>query len=492
MTLTVQCPNCAESFVIQPALAGKTLRCRQCAAQFSAMPIPADPVERQQPRAMPPEPGTVQASGARPRAPQPRSSEATQQKSPPRHDSAPDYKLADMSMEDVAAVQAQLPALPRARAQSTVEPAPAKKKKKRKPIPSDEGGVPRYLIPVIVTAVVSTFFISLFVKLASWGATDLETVGSSRSTNTSTTSPGMQSGQSDRGNLLDLSVVPPPAFPERGPSRYARPGVVMHEINLGPTDGYPATPGHGGRLWLYLPEGFHAQQSLTCVLIAPAGSNLLTGKSLSADDQGEHIPYAQAGFAVMAYELDGPVDEDPSNARLFRGYAAFRGARGGLVNARNAMEYILAKVPEVHPQRIFAVGHSSAGTLALLYTAHDPRIHGCVAFAASSDTRAGFRELLNVPNIESRMVGLENFIKSTSPSTHEALIHCPVLLFHAHDDMTVPIAQSVDFHQRLQAHNRAVSLETVPTGNHYDSMIQKGIPLAIQWMRARETNPTTP
>ena len=42
-------------------------------------------------------------------------------------------------------------------------------------------------------------------------------------------------------------------------------------------------------------------------------------------------------------------------------------AQAGLVNARNALEFVLARVPEVDPKRIYAAGHSSAGTLALLF-----------------------------------------------------------------------------------------------------------------------------
>ena len=30
---------------------------------------------------------------------------------------------------------------------------------------------------------------------------------------------------------------------------------------------------------------------------------------------------------------------------------------------------------------------------------------------------------------------------------------------------------------------KVVTLSVVPTGNHYDSMIKEGIPLAIDWMK---------
>ncbi len=61
-----------------------------------------------------------------------------------------------------------------------------------------------------------------------------------------------------------------------------------------------------------------------------------------------------------------------------RKYEAFRAADAGLINARNALEYTLAKVPEVNAKQLFSVGHSSAGTLALLFAEHEPRLQAAL------------------------------------------------------------------------------------------------------------------
>ena len=167
-----------------------------------------------------------------------------------------------------------------------------------------------------------------------------------------------------------------PVFPDPGPGREIEPGIMLHEIRLPGGN----SPGFGGKLWLYLPSG---AQGVPCVLITGAGSNLLVGMDLADGDRPEHLPYVRAGFAVMAFELDGAVAnmQQAGDPQILAGAARFLAARAGLVNANVALEYLLAKVPQVDPQRIYVAGHSSAGTLSLLFAEHEPRLKGCVAFA---------------------------------------------------------------------------------------------------------------
>ena len=99
-----------------------------------------------------------------------------------------------------------------------------------------------------------------------------------------------------------------PALPPPSAAKEIEPGVMFSEIKLGTNQ--PAgtlQPGHGGKIWLYLPAGEHAPKSLPCILIAAAGSNLITGMELAGGDRPEHLPYAQAGFAVLAYPSSSPA-----------------------------------------------------------------------------------------------------------------------------------------------------------------------------------------
>ena len=83
------------------------------------------------------------------------------------------------------------------------------------------------------------------------------------------------------------------------------------------------------------------------------------------------------------------------------------------------------------------------------------------------------------------LTDLPNFLKQSSPKTHVARVGCPVFLFHASDDGNVMVTESQAYAQQLKAAGKSVEFQTVPTGDHYDSMVNQGIPQAIAWLTAK-------
>jgi dipeptidyl aminopeptidase/acylaminoacyl peptidase len=73
-------------------------------------------------------------------------------------------------------------------------------------------------------------------------------------------------------------------------------------------------------------------------------------------------------------------------------------------------------------------------------------------------------------------------IVRSSPLTNVAKLRCPLFLFHADDDTVVPVRETAAFAEELQQTNSRVTFVRVPKGNHYGSMIQQGIPHAIDWL----------
>lgn len=283
---------------------------------------------------------------------------------------------------------------------------------------------------------------------------------------------------------FDYSSVPVPPLPDREEPDELEPGVLHYEISLGEAGGFYSTPGHGGYMYLYLPRGEHAPGSLPCILITAAGSTGLAGMEVFDEDEPEHVPYVKAGYAVLAYEMDGPdYTDDDDIGGMREPYEAFRASRAGLVNARNALEYALAKVPEVDRKHIYAAGHSSAATHALLFAEHEPRLAGVLAYAPAVDLPKWFGARLRV--LSFFLPGVADFVTQSSPSTHVERLKCPTFLFHAEDDSNCPIADSRWLAERLKAQGTDVTLVTVPTGEHYDSMIEEGIPAGIGWLRER-------
>ncbi len=287
------------------------------------------------------------------------------------------------------------------------------------------------------------------------------------------------------GAPADVSTRPwtMPALPERGPMREFQRGVTFQEIRIGP--GHPAPglpPAHGMTLYFYLPPGDHKPGSLPCVLVAPAGSICITGMDLGEGDQKEHVPYVRAGFAVLSYSLDGHIDDPNSgnDAQLRQASLAFLAAKSGMTNAKVALEWLSARVPEVDKERIYAAGHSSAGTVALLLAENEPRIKKCAAFDARSDVEANFPWLQKIA-IRQKIPEVDAFFTTYNPKTNSGKVGCPVLLFHARDDSVVPVSESESFAAALKGLGKDVTLAIVPAGDHYEPMIRQGIPKAIAW-----------
>lgn len=264
----------------------------------------------------------------------------------------------------------------------------------------------------------------------------------------------------------------PKPLPPLGAAESMRPGVKLHRVHLG---------GEAGAVWIYLPEKISGK--LPCVLIAAAGGRSFHGILLGRGDQPEHLPYARAGFAVIAYETPGTLPPEPKAADIVAAAKVFRGAQAGVANARAALDYALSQVPQLDAGRIYAAGHSSAATLALLVAQRDARIKGCIAYAPVCDVEAHLNPKL-IALVSRRMPDFGAFIRQYSPLNGTKSLQCPVFLFHAADDEIITVREIDAFVQKLLPTNRRIHLMRVPSGGHYRPMIREGIPRAIEWLES--------
>jgi dienelactone hydrolase len=324
---------------------------------------------------------------------------------------------------------------------------------------------------------------------ASTSGASSTSIGASGTAATASTAPGATAA-STPAPIVPFTGTPAPIFPERPkPQATADADVEVYPMEItGQGRGLPM------HVQLYLPKGTHAAHSLPCVFIAPAGTRLIYGSALTEGDTPEHLPYAHAGFAVMAYELSGDF---PSKSPFVR-YAylrdsvqKFMAADGGVANAKWAIDYVLAKVPEVNPEHLYAAGHSSAGTVALNLAAADPRIRGVAAYAPACDVYATWREELKfMAGVEP---GIYKFVHEVSPEEHVKDIHCPLFLFYADDDEGQSNQDIRHYAKHVESVGGTVKVTRVHTGGHYRSMIDEGIPDGIAWFKELEaaSSPST-
>lgn len=280
-----------------------------------------------------------------------------------------------------------------------------------------------------------------------------------------------------------VSTIPAPPMPELGEWKPLDDlaGAKLYHVEWGPEQmTIPSKPGVGGEMYVLLPPGDHAPGSIPCVLVAPAGTNLLTGANTGPFFES-HVPFLKAGFAIMDYELDGAPDYEANEGDATR---AFIDSQAGLVNSRNVIDFVLQKMPMVNSKQIFAVGHSSGGTHVLLLGEHDTRLAGVVAFAAVSNVPQ------RLPAFVARMLGnndprLGDFLVQSSPQTHASRMNCPVLLCHAEDDSNVPVNDSREMHDLLLKAGKQSELFITRDGDHYSEMLDQCVPKGIQWMKQR-------
>lgn len=304
------------------------------------------------------------------------------------------------------------------------------------------------------------------------------------------TGQGVLTGQAR--TLFRVADIPVPQFKLiRHALKTPRSGLAYYTVFTESSDPI-RIPGSLMIMRVYLPRLDAPARSLGCVLIAPAGSNLISGKELDdVSHEDEIAPYVQAGLAVVHFSLDGAIKnlQSASEAQLAIAYRQFSAAAAGLVNARNAMAFVIQQLPEVDRNRIYIAGHSSAGSLALLFAEHEPSLRGCIAFAPASELPSDMNLLDDGRGFGSKFPGIRDFIIRSAPLTHVACLNCPVFLFHGQGDAVVPIDQSNRLAAAANNLGKSVTFSQVAEADHYTPMVQRGIPQAIEWLKSKFGEP---
>ena len=245
-------------------------------------------------------------------------------------------------------------------------------------------------------------------------------------------------------------------------------------------------PGTRMSVRAYLPVDLPNDAKIPCVLLAPAGSNLLTGKDCDDYEYTDEIkPYVTAGMAVVHYSLDGSLDKISARGkeRAVPGQSAiFCKAHGGVINGQRAIDFVLKNFDQIDSRKLYCAGHSSAATLSLQLASTDPRISKCVAYAPAPSLEKRFADL-KADDLYVALPRLELYVKQWSPDNRIPKFHCPVFIFHALDDSNTPYPDTKAFYDQLRAAGKKAKLVTAKRGGHYQAMIDEGIPAAIAWLK---------
>ena len=316
--------------------------------------------------------------------------------------------------------------------------------------------------------------------------------------------PNRLAGGEDLKKANKLNVVPVAPLESDWPEPGVQGAHVFQERQTASTakvydlvcSGDQTVTGSTQKFKVYLPPDMPENTQVPCVLVPPAGATLLTGMDIDLNDislDAEHEPYIKAGFAVITFSIDGPIGEieTTTNDQFAAAHMKFRKSHAGVVNCVNAFQQLIETVPGIDRDNIFIAGHSSAGTLSLLFAEYfsdafqddSLKLKGCLAYAPAVDPRAFFKE--NLPIFKSIIPDVEEFIRVSAPITYSEKINCPVFLFHSVGDQVTSHSNTAKFSAQLQKQGVDVNFITSNGFDHYQTMIDQGIPKGIQWIQRK-------
>jgi hypothetical protein len=223
------------------------------------------------------------------------------------------------------------------------------------------------------------------------------------------------------------------------------------------------------QLRLILPPGNHAPQSVPCVFIAPAGSTLLTGVEFSEDEYEDYFPLLERGMALCFYTLDGSTFDETSEASMNSAVLAYAKSRGGVNNLQDAIDSVLT-LSVIDPNRLATAGHSSAGTIAIIGAANEPRISRVAAMAPAIDVMKRVGSFVNGR-------AMAAFLKHMSP-INVSLGSAKVFVYHCQDDDNTPASEAQAFASRNRGN---VTLKMGREGGHVGAYYN-GLPEIEEWL----------
>lgn len=247
---------------------------------------------------------------------------------------------------------------------------------------------------------------------------------------------------------------------------------------------------------VYLPTN-PAKAKIPCIFIAPSGTTPLYGQKLTSLGGGEYRHYVKAGYAVITHDVDGAIEDmskinevpiltNPDKVTIAR-LKAYKAADGGVLNAKLAIDYALAKIPQIDPQAIYTAGSGSGGTIALMTAVADKRVKGAIAFTPVTDIPKKFPSLID--NIAKAVPGYLEAIERFSPYQNAAKITKPLFIFQD-DGSTVNLsADTNSFIESVSKSNPAVTFfhATVVQTFQYN-IPPSGVQESIDWLNTQQKN----
>ena len=254
---------------------------------------------------------------------------------------------------------------------------------------------------------------------------------------------------------------------------------------------------HVSRLLVFLPTK-SAKTKFPCVFVAPSATAPLYGQTIDEETliYWNYINYANAGYAVIAYDIDGYIDQiDRINETtlvtqpdklVIDSLRAYKASDAGVLNAKLAIDYAVARLPQIDPDAMYVAGAGAGGTTSLMVAATDKRIKAAIAYSPTTDVPKQYSSL--VETISKAVPGYKDFIDRSSPHRNIEKMNKPIFIFHDDRSTKTSLEDTTNFVELVKKNNPLISLthdqdKEFPSG---DDMTSTSINQAIEWLNSQQ------
>jgi dienelactone hydrolase len=254
---------------------------------------------------------------------------------------------------------------------------------------------------------------------------------------------------------------------------------------------------HASRFLVFLPTK-SAKPKLPCVFVAPSATAPLYGQTIDEETvvYWHYVNYARAGYAVIAYDIDGYIDQiDRINETtlvtqpdklVIDSLKAYKASDAGVLNAKLAIDYAVARIPQIDPDAMYTVGAGAGGTTSLMVAATDQRIKAAIAYSPTTDVSKQYSSL--VETISKAVPGYKDFIDRSSPHRNIEKMNKPIFIFHDDRSTKTSLEDTTNFVELVKKKNPSISLSHDQDKEFLsgDDMTSTSINQAIEWLNTQQ------
>jgi dienelactone hydrolase len=214
-----------------------------------------------------------------------------------------------------------------------------------------------------------------------------------------------------------------------------------------------------------------AKPKLPCIFVAASGTEPFAPFSGRILDEtmniSSSINYAKAGYAVIVYDVDGDVDGVNIIDRIqsfgerrkrfsIDAIKAYKASDAGVLNAKLAIDYAVARIPQIDPNAMYTAGIGASGTISLMVAATDKRIKAAIAYSPYTNLPGKHSDL--VENVSKLVPGYKEFIDRSSPHNNIDKMTKPIFIFHDDRLNDISLEDTTNFVELVKKKNPSISL----------------------------------